>query len=339
MNVIIPMAGMGTRLRPLTLVTPKPLIKLAGKTIIYRIVDYLCTNLVLESELKNVAFILQKESPIIETYLQEELANKFSFKVSFFYQREPEGTAHAIYCAKEILKGKVLVLFSDTLFFLKQKINILNEDNDGTILVKEVVNPSQYGVVTLNKQEIVTSFVEKPKNPKSNLAIIGVYFFQEGRYVLNEIEKIIEKGDKEKNEYQLTTALKNLTKAGKKFKSIKVNDWLDCGNPEQLIKTNTYLLNKQKPKKWVTEKYGAQIIPPVYIGKNVIINSSKIGPNVSIEDGVTIKNSVIQNTVLQNNTTIIGANFNNSLIGEHVNYIKNYQSVNIGDYSNFNHDA
>ena len=338
MNVIIPMAGMGTRLRPLTLITPKPLIKLAGKTIIYRIVDYLCNNLGLKSELKNIAFILQKESPIIEKYLQEELANKFSFKVLFFYQKDPEGTAHAIYCAKEILKGKLLVLFSDTLFFLKQKINILNEYNDGAILVKEVEDPSQYGVVTLNKKNIVKTFVEKPKNPKSNLAIIGVYLFKEGRCVLNEIENIIKKGHKEKNEYQLTTVLKNLTKSGKKFKSIKVNDWLDCGNPEQLIATNTYLLKKQKKQKRITERYGAQIIQPVYVGKNVIIKSSKIGPNVSIEDGVTIENSVIKNTIIQNNTTIIGANFNNSLIGEHVQYTKNYHSVNIGDYSNFNHD-
>ncbi len=338
MNVIIPMAGMGTRLRPLTLVTPKPLIKLAGKTIIYRIVDYLCNNLGLRSELKNIAFILQKESPIIEKYLQEELANKFSFKVLFFYQRKPEGTAHAIYCAKEILKGKLLVLFSDTLFFLKQKINILSENNDGAILVKEVEDPSQYGVVTLNKKNIVTTFVEKPKNPKSNLAIIGVYLFQEAEHVLTEIEKIIKNGYKEKNEYQLTTVLKNLTESGKNFKSIKVNDWLDCGNPEQLIATNTYLLKKQKNKKSILEKYGTQIIQPVHIGKNVVIKSSKIGPNVSIEDGVTIEKSVIKNTIIQNNTTIIGANFNNSLIGEHVCYTKDYNSVNIGDYSNFNHD-
>jgi len=338
MNVIIPMAGMGTRLRPLTLVTPKPLIKLAGKTIIYRIVDYLCNNLGLRSELKNIAFILQKESPIIEKYLQEELANKFSFKVLFFYQRKPEGTAHAIYCAKEILKGKLLVLFSDTLFFLKQKINILNENNDGAILVKEVEDPSQYGVVTLNKKNIVTTFVEKPKNPKSNLAIIGVYLFQEAEHVLTEIEKIIKNGYKEKNEYQLTTVLKNLTESGKNFKSIKVNDWLDCGNPEQLIATNNYLLKKQKNKKSILEKYGTQIIQPVHIGKNVVIKSSKIGPNVSIEDGVTIEKSVIKNTIIQNNTTIIGANFNNSLIGEHVRYTKDYNSVNIGDYSNFNHD-
>ena len=188
MNVIIPMAGMGTRLRPLTLATPKPLIKLAGKTIIYRIVDYLYKNLGLESELKKVGFILKKESPIIEKYLIEQLAHKFSFKVLFFYQNDPEGTAHAIYCAKKILKGKVLVLFSDTLFFLKHKINILNKNNDGAILVKEVQDPSQYGVVTVDKNDIVTSFVEKPKNPKSDLAVVGCYMFD---YTLwNKLEKI-----------------------------------------------------------------------------------------------------------------------------------------------------
>ena len=338
MNVIIPMAGMGTRLRPLTLVTPKPLIKLAGKTIIYRITEYLYQNIGLRSELKTIGFILSEESPIIEKYLNEELAKKFSFQVLFFYQREPLGTAHAIFCAKKILKGKVLVLFSDTLFFLNKKIDFLHKNNSGTILVKEVTNPSQYGVVTTDKDEIVTSFVEKPDNPKSNLAIIGVYVFKEGQDLLVEIESLIKSGHKEKNEYQLTTALKKLTKQGHQFKAIRVNDWLDCGNPKQLIMTNTYLLKNNRYDKKHTEQHKTQIIPPVYIGKNVIIKKSKIGPNVSIEDDVIIEDSIINNTIIQKKTTIIGGNFSDSLIGEYVYYKKNYKHANIGDYSKFNND-
>ena len=336
MNVIIPMAGMGTRLRPLTPVTPKPLIKLSGKTIIYRIVDYLFNNLGIQSELKTIGFILSKKSPLIEKYLQKELANKFSFKVLFFYQNKPEGTAHAIYCAKQILKGKVLILFSDTLFFLKQKINILDPKNDGAILVKKVEDPSQYGVVTIDDENIVTSFAEKPENPKSNLAIIGVYFFQEGSDLLKEIEIIIDTNNKEKNEYQLTTALKNITKKDGKLKAINVSNWLDCGTPQQLLLTNKYLLQNNQVMKNTNQLHKAEIVEPVYIGENVFIKNSKIGPNVSIENGVKIEDSVIKNTIIQNNTIIIGANFNNSLIGEYVNYTNNYNSVNIGDYSKFN---
>ena len=338
MNVIIPMAGMGTRLRPLTLATPKPLIKLAGKTIIYRITEYLYQSLGLKTELKTIGFILSEESPIIEKYLNEELANKFSFQVLFFYQREPLGTAHAIYSAKKILKGKVLVLFSDTLFFLNKKIDFLSKNNNGTILVKEVRNPSQYGVVTIDKDEIVTSFIEKPDNPKSNLAIIGVYVFKEGQDLLVEIESLIKSGHKEKNEYQLTTVLKKLTKKGHQFKAIRVNDWLDCGNPKQLIMTNTYLLKNNRYDKKYTEKHKTKIVPPVYIGKNVIIKKSKIGPNVSIEDDVIIEGSIIKNTIIQKKTTIIGGNFSYSLIGEYVYYKQNYKHANIGDYSKFNND-
>tara|TARA_B100001250_G_scaffold347548_1_gene317847 strand:- start:278 stop:1297 length:1020 start_codon:yes stop_codon:yes gene_type:complete len=338
MNIIIPMAGMGTRLRPLTLVTPKPLIKLAGKTIIYRITEYLYQNIGLKSELKTIGFILSEESPIIEKYLNEELAKKFSFQVLFFYQREPLGTAHAIFCAKKILKGKVLVLFSDTLFFLNKKIDFSSKNNNGSILVKEVSNPSQYGVVTIDKNKTVTSFVEKPDNPTSNLAIIGVYFFKEGKDLLVEIKNLIKSGHKEKNEYQLTTVLKNLTNQGHQFKAIGVNDWLDCGSPKQLLITNSYLLKNNRYDKKQIEKDKAQIIPPVYIGKNVIIKKSKIGPNVSIEDDVIIEESVITNTIIQKKTTIIGGNFSDSLIGEYVYYKQNYKYANIGDYSKFNDD-
>ena len=335
MNVIIPMAGMGSRLRPLTLVTPKPLVKLAGKTIIYRIVDYICNNLTANTKIKTIGFILKKESPQIENYLKDSLAKKYSFDIMFFYQRKPEGTAHAIYCAKNILKGKVLVLFSDTLFFLKKKVNLLNKIDDGTILVKEVEDPSQYGVVTVEENNIVNNFVEKPKFPKSNLAIIGVYFFMDGLSLLKEIESLLKKGHKEKNEYQLTTVLKNLTTQGKKFKALAVDDWLDCGNPEQLILTNKYLLNQQSKISDTLDLYKSQIIEPVYIGKNVVLRNSTIGPNVSIEDDSVIENSIIKNSIIQEKTSINGAKFNNSLIGRFVNYKSNYSSVNIGDYSNF----
>ena len=338
MNVIIPMAGMGTRLRPLTLVTPKPLIKLAGKTIIYRIVDYICTNFGLNSNIKTIGFILMRESPEIEKYLKANLAEKHSFNIMFFYQRKAEGTAHAIYCAKQILKGKVLVLFSDTLFFLKKKINLLNESGDGIILVKEVIDPSQYGVVTVKENNIVTSFVEKPKFPKSNLAIIGVYFFNDGLSLLKEIENIINDGVKEKNEYQLTTVLKNLTSKGNNFKALTVNDWLDCGNPKELILTNKHLLNRHNTINKSIDLDCTKIIEPVYIGKNVTLKQSTIGPNVSIEDDVVIENSIIKNTIIQDKTTINGASFNNSLIGRFVNYKSNHKSANIGDYSNFNNN-
>ena len=234
MNVIIPMAGTGSRLRPITPTTPKPLIELSGKTIIYRIINELTTY----TELKKIGFILNEKNIELETSLKKIISKDFnsSIKVYFFYQKKPEGTAHAIYCAKKLLKGKLLIVFSDTLFFLKYPFDVNQFDNvNGAIFVKEVKDPSSYGVVKINKMGIIKSFIEKPNKPISNLAIIGVYYFKNAEYLKEEISNIISKKIIEKNEYQLTTALRNLMKMGNKFKTVNVDNWLDCGTPKKFI--------------------------------------------------------------------------------------------------------
>ena len=174
MNVIIPMAGTGSRLRPITPTTPKPLIELSGKTIIYRIINELTTY----TELKKIGFILNEKNIELETSLKKIISKDFnsSIKVYFFYQKKPEGTAHAIYCAKKLLKGKLLIVFSDTLFFLKHPFDVNQFDNvNGAIFVKEVKDPSSYGVVKINKMGIIKSFIEKPNKPISNLLLNKIY--------------------------------------------------------------------------------------------------------------------------------------------------------------------
>ena len=198
--------------------------------------------------------------------------------------------------------------------------------NDGAIFVKKVKDPSQYGVVQHTKKGIITNFIEKPQRPISKLAIIGVYFLKESGKLLKEIEQIISNRILEKNEYQLTTALKKLCEKGQKFQTIEVQDWLDCGNPKQLLITNKYLLKNKKfnqsNTQMITEGAKIKIIQPVYIGKNVLIKNSTIGPNVSIEDDVIIKNSKIKNTIIQNQTIIKNTSFVNSIIGNNVVYEK-----------------
>tara|TARA_B100001057_G_C22871857_1_gene959437 strand:+ start:14667 stop:15680 length:1014 start_codon:yes stop_codon:yes gene_type:complete len=334
MNVIIPMAGTGSRLRPITPTTPKPLIKLSGKTIIYRIIHELTTY----TELKKIGFILNDKNIELETSLKKTISKDFNstIKVYFFYQKKPEGTAHAIYCAKKLLKGKLLIVFSDTLFFLKKPFYIKQfDDVDGAIFVKEVKDPSSYGVVKLNKIGIIKSFIEKPNKPISNLAIIGVYYFKNAENLKDEISNIISKKIIEKNEYQLTTALRNLMKLGDKFKTVNVDNWLDCGTPQNLLATNKYLLKRQKKDNSSLSNKKNHIIEPVYLGKNIKIKNSKIGPYVSIEDNSVIENSSLKNTIVQSNVTIKNANLNKSIVGKFTDYNPMNKSIILGPFSKF----
>lgn len=338
MNVIIPMAGLGSRLRPITPTTPKPLIKLAGKTIIYRIIE----ELYYYAQVKKIGFILQQKNDLVENDLRKIVSKEFDKKINvhFFYQKKAEGTAHAIYCAKRLLKGKLLIIFSDTLFFLKKPINFSEFDKyDGAIFVKKVKDPSSYGVIKKNDKGIVTDFIEKPNSIVSKLAIIGVYYFKEAEKLGREIEQIISKKLLEKKEYQLTTALRNLYKKGDDFTTIEVQDWLDCGTPKNLIDTNTYLLKKKKHKDLFSvnpKGIKNQIIQPVYIGENVIIKKSKIGPNVSIENNCFVEGSIIKNTIIQENVVVENGNLENSILGKFTKYNSKSKSLIIGPYSNLN---
>ena len=338
MNVIIPMAGIGSRLRPITPITPKPLISLVGKTIIYRII----AELYQYTDIKKIGFILQQKNNDIENNLKQIVFKKFDKKIdiTFFYQTNAKGTAHAIYCAKKLLKGKVLIIFSDTLFFLKKAINFQDLDKlDGAIFVKKVEDPSSYGVVKKNKLGLIVDFVEKPNTLISKLAMIGVYYFKESENLENEIKKIIKNNITEKNEFQLTTALKNLMNNNKKFTTIEVKDWLDCGTHDNLIATSTYLMSQQIKHKEINFQHkliNVEIGKNCIIKNNVVIKNSTVGPNVSIENNSVIENSSIDNSILQQKVTLINATISNSIIGKCAEYNGKSKSIIIGPYSNLN---
>ncbi|MBF25037.1 MAG: nucleotidyltransferase [Flavobacteriales bacterium] len=327
MNLIIPMAGKGTRLRPQTLVTPKPLIEIAGKTIIQRIVDLIINHS--SNHIENIGFIIQDPNEDVEKMLHL-IGVKTNIKTHIFYQPKPRGTAHAIFCAKKILTGETMIIFADTLF---EADIILPKDVDGSVFVQEVENPSAYGVVKLNKQGEITDFIEKPNELISNLAIIGMYFFKDGQLLKNEIKNIIEENIMINGEYQITTVLENLKNKNYVFKPHKIRKWLDFGNPTNLLESHKEILKNQDH---TNIKYkNTTIIPPCYIGKNVIIKNSTIGPNVSVGSGSTIQSSNISNTIVQSNSNIRSANFKQSIIGSYVEYDGNHSIVNIGDYSTF----
>ena len=319
------MAGRGTRLRPQTLTTPKPLIEIAGTTIIQRIVDLVAKES--SKKINNIGFILEKKDVDIEKMLQQ-VSRKNNLSHRVFYQGSPQGTAHAIYSAKELLVGPVLIVFADTIFETKLDFSSVS---DGCIFVKEVEDPSSYGVVKTNSKGYITDFIEKPTNPISNLAIVGIYFFKNGQNLLNELKYILDEKIIEKGEYQLTTALENLKNKNLKFTPYKIDTWLDFGTPQTLLASHQELL-KTQPLQY--QDFTNTIIkPPCFIDKGVVIKDSQIGPNVSIGKDTVIESSVISETIIQSNCVISGAYLKNSIIGRHVEYTPNATELNIGDYS------
>jgi glucose-1-phosphate thymidylyltransferase len=327
MNLIIPMAGRGTRLRPQTLTTPKPLIEVAGKTILQRIIDIALNGQT--NNIENIGFIIQDKDPEVEILLKS-IGQKNKINISIFYQSEAKGTADAIFCAKELLCGSCLIVFADTLFDANLKFD---KTCEAAIFVQEVEDPSAYGVIKCNKDNIVQEFIEKPTNFISNLAIIGVYYFKSGLELSNELKSILDNNILDKGEYQITTALENLKNKGMQFMAHKTSDWLDFGSPQNLLDSHKFILNKEQPSINSKRYKNTTIHPPCKIAKGVIIENSVIGPHVSIAKGSTVKSSVIKNTIIQSSSKVYNSNLNNSIIGKNVVFNQNFQSVNIGDYS------
>lgn len=324
------MAGRGSRLRPHTLTTPKPLIPLGGISIVQRLAQDIVKTC--NKKVDEIAFVIGDFGHEVEKKLKN-IAKELGAKGSIYYQQNPLGTAHAILCAKDSLKGNCVVAFADTLF--KASFS-LDNTKEGIIWVKEIENPSSFGVVKLNQENIITDFVEKPQKFISNLAIIGVYYFKSGEYLKEELQDLLDSNIKDKGEYQLTNALENMKNKGAKFSIGEVCEWLDCGNKEATVFTNQRILedsgNTISPKA-IIEK--ATIIEPCFIADNAEIINSNIGPHVSIGINTIVKNSNIKNSIIQNNSIISNAELENSMLGNQVNYNgkQQKQEVSLGDFS------
>ncbi|MEY2924854.1 MAG: hypothetical protein RLZZ337_1402 [Bacteroidota bacterium] len=336
MNIIIPMAGMGKRMRPHTLTTPKPLLPIAGKPIVQRLVEDIAK--VVKGTINEVAFVIGENfGKDVENDLIA-IAESLGAKGSINYQKEALGTAHAVYSAAQALNNEVIVAFADTLFRADFE---MDTTVDGTIWVQAVEDPRAFGVVKVNEQGHITEFVEKPENPESNLAIIGIYHFKDGERLKKEIEYLLDNDIREKGEYQLTNALDNMNDAGLKFAPGKVIEWWDCGNKNATVYTNQRVLANSNGTPLVDASFiseNSEIIEPCYIGKNVRLVDAKIGPFVSIGDNTTIENSVIDNSILQTNVNIKNASLTNSMIGNYVEYDGKANQLSISDYSTIKFD-
>jgi len=325
------MAGLGKRLRPHTLTTAKPLLPIAGKPIVHRLVEDIAK--VCPEKIDNIGFIIHPSfGKQVEDDLKE-VAKAVGAEGKIYYQEEAKGISHAILFAKDILKGKVIIAFADTLFRADFKLDM---NKDGIIWVQKVKDPSQFGVVKLDSTGTITELIEKPSTFESDLAIIGIYFFKDGEFLKNEMQYLLDNDIKEKGEYQFTTALENMKKKGARFVPGEVVEWLDCGNKDNMVQTNTRYLDLIKTQSLVASSakiINSTINPPVFFGNNVVIENSIVGPYVSIGESSTVSDSTVVNSIVQKNCKVNKARLSNSMLGNFVNFEGQSSDASLGDYS------
>jgi len=332
MNIIVPMAGMGKRMRPHTLTTPKPLLPIAGKPIVQRLVENLAE--ISDEPIEKIGFVIGRFGKEVEENLLQIAADAGAVG-SIHYQDEALGTAHAIMCAEEILEGKTTVAFADTLFKADFKID---HEADGVLWVQQIDDPSAFGVVKLNDVGVITDYVEKPTEFISDLAMIGIYYVKDGASLKAELQYLMDNGIMNGGEYQLPDAFRNMTAKGVRFVPGKVEEWLDCGNKNATVYTNSRILAFEHDKgqnlvNTTATVTDSVIIQPCFIGEGVEISNSVIGPGVSISANTKIEGSVIDNSIIYSHSSIKNKNFSNSMIGHYVALEQKTEDLNIGDYS------
>ena len=335
MKIVVPMAGMGKRMRPHTLTTPKPLLPVAGKPIVQRLVEDIAKVCV--EPIDEIAFIIGDFGKEVEDNLVG-IAEKLGAKGTICYQEEALGTAHAVLCAGDALQGKVVVAFADTLFKADFQ---LDEEQEGIIWVQQIDDPSAFGVVKVNENNVITDFVEKPKDFVSDLAIIGIYYFKDGANLRSELQYLIDEKVIKSGEYQLTDALENMKEKGINFAPGQVDEWLDCGNKNATVNTNQRVLEHLKGQDLVDPTAvieNSTVIPPCYIGAGASIRNAVVGPHVSVGDNTNITNSVISNSIINTNTQIDRQILDNSMIGAFAKVSGKAGDFSLSDYSTVDFD-
>lgn len=326
MKVVIPLAGYGTRLRPHTYTKPKPLINVAGKPVLGHLLDKLS-----ELDISEYIFVVGYLGEQIQQYISKKHPE---LPVRYVVQGEMLGQSHAIYLSKDYLDDNpVFVVFGDHIFETNFDL-IRNPVSDAVIYVKEVDDPRRYGVVMLDENQHVVKFVEKAENPPSNLAIIGLYYINNGRKLVEAIERQIEEKRMLKNEYYIADALQFLVNEGMKFRVETVPSWLDCGNPESVLAANRYLLGHGgMDNSWALIYKEAIIVPPVRIDPSAVITRSVVGPNVTISSNCHIEDSIIRESIVGEGADLKNVILENSLIGNDASVVGQYHAYNVGDSS------
>ncbi|MCX6351481.1 MAG: sugar phosphate nucleotidyltransferase [Bacteroidetes bacterium] len=330
MKAVIPVAGIGSRLRPHTHTQPKALIPVAGKPILAHIIDSLQ-----EAGFNEFVFIIGYLGEKIQEYVKDEYGDKINS--TFVVQSVREGIAHAIWTTKEFIEGEdeIIIALGDTIFDMDMKDFMATPHS--ALGTKKVDDPRRFGVAELDSNHFITKLVEKPAIPLSNLALVGIYKIKNVDGLLSSIKHIIENDIRTKNEFQLTDALMHMIEGGEKFTSYAVDNWFDCGKKDALLETNAILLKKPNFGQSASNNFeNTIIIPPVNIHPNCDIKHSIIGPNVSIGPKAIIENSIISESIIGPDAHIKNVVLYNSLIGNEATLIGMKQSLNLGDSAEIN---
>ena len=320
MKVIIPTAGLGTRLRPHTYSKPKPLVSVAGKSVLGHVLDTLQ-----QISIDEIVFITGYLGNQIEEYVR----TNYDFSARFVEQTELKGQAHAVYLARDIVSGPTLILYVDTIFAADlTHLNTL--DVDGAIYVREVDDPRRFGVTFVENNRI-TKLVEKPDSDISNLAMIGLYYVRDAQRLMQAIEVLMERDIQTKGEFYLTDALQLMIDDNAHFIAEPVAVWEDCGTKETVLQTNRHLLDNGHS--YVGKTEGSIVIPPVYIDDSAKVVNSIVGPYVSIAAGAIVQDSIIQNSIINQNAHLQSVALHNSLLGDHATVQGDFRELNAGDMS------
>ncbi|MEM0998976.1 MAG: sugar phosphate nucleotidyltransferase [Bacteroidota bacterium] len=323
-KAIIPVAGVGTKLRPHTHTQPKPLIPVAGKAILGHIIENLRA-----AGIRDFVFVIGYLGEKIEGYVRDRYSEDVNLE--FVVQSPREGLGHALWVAREAIRGvdEALIVLGDTIFDVDLKAVL--EASESTVGVQVVDDPRKFGVAMLDEEGYVSSVVEKPRIPKSNLALVGLYRIREVEALIKALENMIQSEARgERNEYQLTDALQRMIQEGVRIKTYMVDNWFDCGRKETLLETNQTLLERQNQ----TMEYSFRntvILPPVHISEHCSIENSIIGPNVAIAENAIIRNSIVQNSILGAYSSLDSIVLDCSVIGNDSSMKGRAYSVNIGD--------
>jgi glucose-1-phosphate thymidylyltransferase len=310
-KIIIPMAGIGKRLFPLTTHRPKPLIRLAEKRLLDHVLDIF--EVLEKDHTLEYIFIIGYLGEQIQEHMGKVHPEK---KVTFYRQKEFKGQSHAVFLAKDALSGPVLLTYCDTITKTDFSFLAANPE-DGAVLVHEVDDPRRHGVAILDEGSRIKRLVEKPKTMDHTLALTGLCYFPEGERLIGAIETQMEKGISLNNEYYLADAINILLEEGNHIRAKKASEWLDAGTPEAILDTNAYLLQETWESRHSSQATGSNIfIEPVYVHSSSQIQNSIIGPNVSIGENCIINHSMIKNTIVDDDSNIADVVLKNSLIGK-----------------------
>ena len=319
MRAIIPVAGVGSRLRPHTYSVPKVLLNVAGKPIIGHILDK-----VIENGFTEATVIIGYLGEMIKEYV----LNNYSIKIDFVEQEERLGLGHAIYLSRHtISRSPILIILGDTIFDVDLKT--LVESDESAIGVKHVDDPRRFGVA-ITQNGHISQLVEKPENPESNLAIVGLYYIKQPQLLVECLKEMIKSNARTKGEFQLTDALQMMIERGEKMKTFSVDGWYDCGKPETLLSTNKHLLSKMPVPDVARD---VVVLPPVFISPTAVVKNAVIGPNATIAEGARVENAVIRNSIVSEGASVSDALLQDSIVGSNAMVRGTYKRINVGDSS------